>query len=146
MEEDYPRTLLEFEERFATEESCREYLFKIRWPEGFCCPRCSGTKAWCMDRGLYKCVHCNFQVSVSIGTIFQDTKKPLRLWFHTIWHLTNQKYGANALGVQRILDFGSYQTAWTWLHKLRRAMVRPGRERLSGTVQVDEIYRRWRET
>lgn len=138
--EDYSITLLEFEERFATEEACREYLFKLRWPEGFCCPRCSGTKAWCTNRDLYKCVHCGFQASVVTGTIFQDTKKPLRLWFRAIWHLTSQKYGANALGVQRILDFGSYQTAWIWLHKLRRAMVRPGREHLSGTVQVDEIY------
>lgn len=89
---------------------------------------------------MYECARCGFQASVTAGTIFQDTKKPLRLWFRAIWHLTGQKYGANALGLQRILDLGSYRTAWTWLHKLRRAMVRPGRDRLSGTVQVDEIY------
>ena len=74
------------------------------------------------------------------GTIFQDTKKPLRLWFWAIWHLTTQKYGANALGMKRVLDLGNYQSAWTMLHKLRRAMVRPGRDRLSGIVQADEIY------
>jgi len=79
---------------------------------------------------LYECARCGFQASVTAGTIFQDTKKPLRLWFRAIWHLTGQKYGANALGLQRILDLGSYRTAWTWLHKLRRAMVRPGRDRL----------------
>lgn len=74
------------------------------------------------------------------GTVFQDTKKPLRLWFRAIWHLTSQKYGANALGLQRVLGLDSYHIAWTWLHKLRRSMVRPGRDRLSGTVQVDEVY------
>jgi transposase-like protein len=74
------------------------------------------------------------------GTIFQDTKKPLKLWFRAIWYITSQKYGTNALGVQRTLGLGSYRIAWTWLHKLRRAMVRPGRDRLSGTVQVDESY------
>jgi len=138
--EDYPKTLLEFEERFGTEEACREYLFKLRWPEGFCCPCCKEVKAWTTSRDLYKCVRCGFQASVTTGTIFQDTKKPLRLWFRAMWHVTSQKYGANALGLQRVLGLGSYHTAWTWLHKLRHAMVRPGRERLSGTVDVDETY------
>lgn len=139
--EDYPKTLLEFEERFATEEACREYVFNLRWPEGFQCPQCGCEKAWPIKRFfLYECTCCGFQVYILAGTIFQDTKKPLRLWFRAIWYLTTQKYGTNALGLQRILDFGCYQTAWTWLHKLRRAMVRPGRDRLSGTIQVDEIY------
>ncbi len=74
------------------------------------------------------------------GTIFQDSRKPLRLWFRAIWHVTSQKNGTSALGLQRVLGLGSYQTAWTWLHKLRRAMVRPGRERLGGVVEVDETY------
>jgi transposase-like protein len=139
--EDYPKTLLEFEERFGTERACREYLFNLRLPEGFRCPQCAYQKAWLINRGfLYECARCGFQVSVIAGTIFQDTKKPLRLWFRAIWHLTSQKYGANALGLQRVLDLGSYRTAWVWLHKLRRAMVRPGRDRLSDTVQTDEIY------
>jgi len=138
--EDYPRTLLEFENRFATEEACLEYLFRLRWPEGFRCPKCGHTKAWSTKRALYHCVRCGFQTSVTAGTIFQDTKKPLRLWFRAIWHLTSQKYGANALGLQRVLGLGSYRTAWTWLHKLRRAMVRPGRDRLSGPVDADETY------
>ena len=138
--EDYPKALLEFEQRFNTEEACREYLFMLRWPIGFECPKCGHQKAWLGKRGLHECARCGFQASVTAGTIFQDTKKPLRLWFRAIWHLTSQKYGANALGLQRILGLGCYQTAWTWLHKLRRAMVRPGRDRLSGTVEVDETY------
>ena len=139
--EDYPKTLLDFEERFSTEEACREYLFKLRWPEGFQCPKCGYGKAWPIKRYfLCECTHCGFQVYIMAGTIFQDTKKPLRLWFRAIWYITSQKYGTNALGVQRALGLGSYHKAWTWLHKLRRAMVRPGRDRLFGTVQIDEIY------
>jgi len=138
--EDYPRNLLELEDRFATEEACLEYLFRLRWPEGFGCPKCGHEKAWLTKRALYHCVRCGFQTSVTAGTIFQDTKKPLRLWFRAIWHVTSQKYGANALGLQRVLGLGSYHTAWTWLHKLRRAMVRPGRDRLSGEVDADETY------
>jgi transposase-like protein len=83
---------------------------------------------------------CDGQISVTAGTIFQDTRKPLRLWFRAIWYVVNQKNGVSALGLQRVLGLGSYRTAWTWLHKLRCAMVRPGRDRLSGTVEVDETY------
>ena len=64
----------------------------------------------------------------------------MRLWFRAIWHVTSQKYGANALGLQRVLGLGSYHTAWTWLHKLRRVMVRPGRDCLPGIIEVDESY------
>ena len=138
--EAYPKTLLEFEQRFGTEKACLEYLFQLRWPEGFRCPRCGYEKAWAMKRDLYRCVRCHLLTSVIAGTIFQDSKKPLQLWFRAIWHLTSQKYGANAMGLQRMLGLGSYRTAWIWLHKLRRAMVRPGRDRLSGTVDVDETY------
>lgn len=138
--EDYPKTLLEFEKRFETEEACLEYLGKIRWPGGFQCPKCGYQKAWLTNRGLFHCVHCSFQASVIADTIFQDSKKPLGLWFRAMWHVTSQKYGANALGLQRMLGLGSYHTAWTWLHKLRCAMVRPGRDRLSGSVEGDETY------
>ena len=138
--EAYPKTLLEFEQRFGTEKACLEYLFQLRWPEGFRCPRCGYEKAWAMKRDLYRCVRCHLLTSVIAGTIFQDSKKPLQLWFRAIWHLTSQKYGANAMGLQRMLGLGSYRTAWIWLHKLRRAMVRPGRNHLSGTVDVDETY------
>jgi transposase-like protein/predicted RNA-binding Zn-ribbon protein involved in translation (DUF1610 family) len=138
--EDYPTTLIELEQRFSTDEACREYLEALRWPEGFFCPRCQSTRYWKKSSGLYECRQCGYKASVISGTIFQDTKKPLTLWFRAIWHVTSQKYGANALGIQRIMGFGSYRTAWSWLHKLRRAMIRPGRDRLSGTVQVDETF------
>jgi len=138
--EDYPRTVLEFEERFASEEACRKYLYELRWPEGFRCPHCGGGRTWKTKRGLYRCSRCDVQISLTAGTIFQDTHRPLRLWFRALWYVTNQKHGVSALGLQRALGLGSYRTAWTWLHKLRRAMVRPGRDRLSGTVEVDETY------
>ncbi|MBI3666196.1 MAG: IS1595 family transposase [Acidobacteria bacterium] len=138
--EDYPRTLAELEARFSSEEACREYLFRLRWPEGFRCPRCGGGKAWPLRSVLWQCAVCGRQVSVTAGTIFQDTRTPLTVWFRAMWWVTSQKNGVSALGLQRVLGLGSYQTAWAWLHKLRRAMVRPGRDRLSGRVEVDETY------
>lgn len=134
----FPRTLLEFEHWFRTEETCRAYLFHIRWPEGFVCPRCSHRQAWQTSRGLWQCGKCGKDVSVTAGTIFSHSKVPLRVWFRAIWWVTNQKNGVSALGLQRTLGLGSYETAWALLHKLRRAMVRPGREQLSGKVEVDE--------
>lgn len=138
--DDYPQALMEFEQKFSTEESCRDYLYRLRWPDGFRCPRCRHHEAWQIGQGLYECKNCHFQTSVTAGTIFQDTRKPLQLWFRAIWYVTNQKQGVSALGLQRVLGLGSYRTAWTWLHKLRHAMVRPGRDRLSGIVEVDETY------
>ena len=138
MEEDYPRTLAEFEARFATETACRAYLAQLRWPQGFVCPRCGGTTAWPTRRGLQHCGGCGRQTSVTAGTIFQDTRLPLTTWFRAMWCVTSVKTGTSALAIQQVLGLGSYQTAWAWLHKLRRAMVRPGRDRLSGAVEVDE--------
>jgi transposase-like protein len=131
---------MEFEKRFATEEGCRNYVAQLRWPDGVKCPDCGSAKTWETDRGLYLCSDCRYQASVLAGTIFQDTKKPLQLWFRAMWYLTSQKNGVSALGLQRALGLGSYHTAWEWLHQLRRAMVRPGREKLSGTVEIDETY------
>ena len=104
---------------------------QLRWPQGFVCPRCGGRRARPSRRGLLRCGQCDYQASVTAGTIFQDTRLPLRTWFRTMWWVTSQKNGASALGLQSILGLGSYRTAWALLHKLRRAMVRPGRERLS---------------
>ena len=140
MAEDYPRTLPELEKRFSSEEACREYIFIIRWHEGFTCPRCNGKTAWPMSRGLWKCGACGYQASVTAGTIFQDSHLPLTIWFRAMWYVTSQKNGVSAQGLQRVLGLGSYKTAWALLHKLRRAMVRPGRDRLRGTVEVDETY------
>jgi transposase-like protein/ribosomal protein L37AE/L43A len=138
--EDYPRTVEEFETRFSSEEACREYLFQLRWPEGFRCPRCNHSKAWKVSDTLWQCGQCDHQTSVMAGTVFQDTRKPLRMWFRAMWYVMCQKNGASALGLQRVLGLGSYQTAWAWLHKLRRAMVRSGRDRLVGWIEVDETY------
>ena len=138
--EDYPRSIEEFEARFSSEERCREYVFQLRWPEGFRCPRCEHNKAWVVSATLWQCCQCDHQTSATAGTVFQDTRKPLKMWFRAMWYVMSQKQGASALGLQRVLGLRSYQTAWVWLHKLRRAMVRPGRERLSGWVEVDETY------
>ena len=138
--EDYPRNLREFEARFATERACRDYLFQLRWPDGFRCPKCGSERYWPVRSVWMQCRQCDHQTSVTAGTIFQDTRKPLLDWFRAMYWLTSQKNGASAIGLQAVLGLGSYKTAWTWLHKLRRAMVRPGRDRLSGRVQVDETY------
>ena len=138
--EDYPRNLREFDARFGSEEACRQYLNELRWPDGFRCPGCGSDKSWPVRGVLRQCNCCGRQTSVTAGTIFQDTRTPLRLWFQAMWWMTTQKNGASALGLQRVLGLKQYQTAWTWLHKLRSAMVRPGRDLLSGRVEVDESY------
>ncbi len=138
--EDYPRPQGALEVRFADEAACRAYLVALRWPDGFRCPRCGGSPAWTMGRGLWLCQGCRRQASVLAGTIFQDSRLELRTWFRAAWLVSSQKHGVSALGLQRVLGLGSYKTAWTMLHKLRRAMIRPGRERLHGAVEVDETY------
>ena len=139
MTEDYPRTLLELEQRFNDEAKCRAYLFALRWPQGFICPVC-GAGGLTIRRDLWRCVQCDRETSVMAGTIFQDSKLPLAVWFRAMWQVTSQKNGICALGLQRVLRLGSYKNAWPLLHKLRRAMVRPGRDRLNGVVEVDEAY------
>src|SRR5262245_11339657 len=114
MTEDYPKNLLEFERRFGTEENCQQYLSQLRWPNGFVCPRCGCGESWTADRQRRTCTMCRHQASVTAGTVFQDTRQPLRLWFRAMWHVTGQKCGASALGLQRVLGLGSYETAWTW--------------------------------
>jgi transposase-like protein len=141
MGEDYPRTYQEFLEWFADEPACRRYLLRCRWPEGFQCGRCGGkAEPWTTGRGYLHCRQCGSEVSVTAGTIFERTQLPLRIWFAAMWFVTSQKDGASALGLKRVLGLGSYQTAWTWLHKLRQAMVRPDRDKLCGHVEVDETY------
>ena len=106
--EDYPRTVQEFEERFSTEEGCRAYLVSLRWPEAFRCPQCNGAKAVLVRATLFQCYGCRRQTSATAGTIFQDTRKPLVMWFRAMWYVTSQKNGASALGLQRVLGLGSY--------------------------------------
>ena len=90
---------MELERRFASDEACRAYLFDLRWPEGFVCPSCGGREAWPMRRGLWLCQGCRHQVSVTAGTVFQDSHVPLSTWFRAMWHVTSQKHGASALSV-----------------------------------------------
>lgn len=138
---DYPRDHTEFHHFFQNEESCRRYLELVRWRDGFLCRAC-GKKGepWHARRDVLMCPYCRAETRLTAGTVFEGTRKPLRMWLLAMWELTTQKYGANALGLQRVLGLRSYTTAWAWLHKLRRAMVRPGRDRLHGCVQVDESY------
>jgi len=139
---DYPTTFQEFDEWFYDEGACLEYIEKLRWPNGFICPNCGfhPETPSLIRLGLYLCIKCKKQTSITSGTLFHQTHKPLRTWFLAMWFITSQKYGTSALGLQRVLGIGSYNTAWNWLHKLRRAMVHPERSRLTGTVEVDETY------
>ena len=136
----YPKTFEEFLKWFQSEADCREYLEWIRWPNGYVCPHCGGKKAWRTNRGLLKCGECGRQTSAIAGTVFEDTRKPLLLWFHVMWLMMAQKTGLSARNLCDTYGFGSYQTAWGWLQKLRSVMIRRGRERLSGRVEVDETY------
>src|ERR1700730_8744823 len=136
MDKAFPKSLLEFEHWFRTEEACRAYLWKLRLPEGFTCPLCANRGAWEMGNSHYRCRTCLRDVSVTADTIFHRSHLPLRTWFRIIWWVTDQKSGLSALGLQRMLNLGSYETAWTCLQKLRRAMIRPEREQLSGEVEV----------
>ena len=136
----YPIDVIDFQDMFPTERACEEYLFLIRWPDGFVCPNCTHKEIWKLGRGVLRCKHCKRDISLTAGTIFQGSNLSLRLWFQALWYVVCQKQGVSALGLKGILGLGSYKTAWEWLHKLRRAMVRPGRDRLSGLVEVDEIF------
>jgi hypothetical protein len=139
---DYPGTFQEFDKWFSSENACLDYIAKLRWPNGFICPSCgiNTDKPSLMERGLFLCRECKRQTSITAGTLFHGSHKPLRTWFLAMWFVTSQKHGASALGLQRVLGLGSYNTAWNWLHKLRRAMVRHGRDQLSGAIEVDETY------
>ena len=136
---DYPEGIRQFRAMFPDDDACRAYLVQVRWPAGPRCPRCPPAKVWTLQPPFFRCANCGYDFTVTVGTLFADTRLPLSLWFEAIWYVVNQKNGVSALGVKRVLGV-SYLTAWRWLHKLRRAMVRPGRDRLGGTVEVDEVY------
>ena len=137
---DYPGSYAELLEWFPDEDAFLDYLEWLRWPDGFRCPRCAGRAGWRLSSARWECAVCGRQASVTAGTIFHRTRTPLRLWFAAAWEMTSQKHGISALGIQRPLVLASYQTAWAMLHRYRTAMVRPGRDRLTGLVEVDEAY------
>ena len=137
---DYPGTYAELRAWFPDDGACLDYLDWLRWRDGFMCPHCGSGVSWRLRDGRRSCGGCGRRVSATAGTIFHHTRTPLTVWFAAAWHLTSQKGGVSALGLQRVLSIGSYQTAWTMLHRYRAAMVRGGRERLTGTVEVDETF------
>lgn len=137
---EHPKDYRELVSKFNTQASCVEYLAALRWADGFMCPRCDGKEAWRSERRLWVCSQCESHVSVLVGTLFQDTKLPLSLWFQLIWWFVGQKSGASALSIQNNFGVGSYRTAWKLLHKLRSCMVLAGRTPLSGKVEVDEGF------
>lgn len=137
---DYPSTYQEVLAWFPDDQSCVDYLAGLRWPEGFVCPACGAREFWRTRTGLWMCRSCERKTSVTAGTIFHRTRTPLTTWFAAIWFVTAQKNGVSATNLHQMLGFGSYETAWAWLHKLRRAMVRPDRDQLQGIVEVDETF------
>jgi transposase-like protein len=136
----YPRTTGEFLAWFGTDEDCLDYLEWLRWPDGFSCPGCGHAGGWRLADGRIKCGGCGARTSLTAGTIFDRTRTPLTVWFHACWLFATAKDGISAQHLQRALGIGSYQTAWAMLHRLRSVLVRPGRDRLAGTVEVDETY------
>ena len=138
---DYPTTWVQFLDWFHSEQACRDYLEERRWADGLICPKCGViSPVERMSRGRLICPACRHQATATAGTIFAKTRTELRVWFAAIWYITSQKHGVSALGLQRVLGLGSYETAWSMLPRLRRAMVRPDRELLPGEVEVDETY------
>jgi len=138
---DFPRSLKEFQERFADEARCRAYLAACRWSEGYRCVRCGHSEAFDLARRrLWQCKSCSHQTSVTAGTALHRTRMPLSLWFWAAYLVTTHTPGLSALQLQRQLGIDSYETAWAMLHKLRRAMVRPDREHLKEKVELDEAY------
>ncbi len=136
----YPRSLGEFQSWFATDAECLDYLEWLRWPDGFVCPRCGNVGGWRVADGSFKCAGCKAQTAVTAGTLFDRRRTPLTVWFQVCWEFATAKDGISALALKRTLQIGSYQTAWAMLHRLRSVLIRPGRELLSGQVEVDETY------
>jgi transposase-like protein len=138
---DLPRDLPGFLERFGTDEQCRDYLIRARWRDGFRCSACGHDRCHALRARLaLECAACGRQHSYMAGTIFEQTKTGLARWFLAIWLVTSSKGGISAMELKRQMGFGSYQTAWSWLHKIRKAMVAPHRAPLAGRVEADETY------
>lgn len=138
--EDFPMNEIEFDKRFCNEQACYDYLFQNHWPDGFVCTQCGNTDYWLSKRKLLICTDCQFNHSLTAGTIFNGMRKKLTLWFKALWLFTTRKTGISALTLKSLLGLGSYDTAWTWLHKIRSCTIRDEREKLSGEVEVDEVY------
>ncbi len=138
---DFPSDWQEFETRFPDEEACRLYLIECRWNGKPRCAKCDGTKVWALRDGtLFECVKpsCRHQTSLTSGTLFHGTRKPLKVWFRVIFELCVHRHGVSSADIQRIFGFGSYSTAWHWMHKIKRAMRRKHPDKLRGCTHLDE--------
>ena len=134
-------SLLEFKKRFGTERACQNALEKMRWPDGFLCPKCKHNKATRIKtRRLLQCSKCHFQVSLTSGTIFHKTRTPLQKWFWAIYLVGQDKGGVSAMRLSKQLELG-YKTAWAMLHKIRQAMaLRDSEYKLSGYIEMDDAF------
>ena len=138
---DFPKTAVAFEKRFATEDDCRAYWIAARWGGKPACAKCNCTRVWVVHQGRhFECAACGHQTSLTAGTPLEKTRKPLKMWFRAVFEISSRRNGISGKELQRIMGFGSYETAWTWLHKLRASLVRPNREPLARDVQVDEAF------
>jgi transposase-like protein/predicted RNA-binding Zn-ribbon protein involved in translation (DUF1610 family) len=138
---DWPATIMDFQERFASEAACLDYLAASRWPDGFVCPACGGRRAWVLERRhLWECGDCGQQTSVTAGTVMHGTRTPLRVWFWAAYLVATHHPGISAKQLQRQLGLSRYETAWLILQRLRRAMVAPEREPLKREVEIDEFF------
>jgi len=136
----YPGSTGDFHAWFSTDADCLDYLEWLRWPHGFVCPDCGHGAGWRMADGRFRCTACDSRTSVTAGTIFDRTRTPLTVWFTACWLFATAEDGVSAMHLKRVLEIGSYQTAWAMLHRLRSVLVRPGRDRLTGKVEVDETF------
>ena len=139
IKDDFPKSEIEFDRRFATESACYDYLFRLKWPDGFMCSKCGHQSYWISSKHIYICTRCESHFSLIADTIMHDTKKPITYWFKAMWWFTTRRSGVNAINLQELLGC-SYPTAWSWLQKLRRCTIRKDREKLSGKVEVDEFF------
>ena len=136
----FPKSQIEFEKRFATEKACFDYLFKMKWPEGFVCPKCGHQSYWISSKHIYICTRCESHISLTADTIMHDTKKPIIYWFKAMWWFTTRKSGINAVNLKDLLGLGSYGTAWTWLQKLRRCTIRMAQRNCPASLKSMTLF------
>jgi Zn ribbon nucleic-acid-binding protein len=137
----FPKTAPEFDAKFATEADCIAYWIEARWGGTPACAKCQSTRLWTERDGiLFECAECGHQTSLTSGTLLEKTRKPFKVWFRAVFEISSRRNGISAKDLERIMGFGSYKTAWTWLHKIRAALVTPNRKRLSKDVEIDEAF------
>jgi transposase-like protein len=138
---EYPDTIQEFAEMFRTEGDCYDYLAKVRWGDNWTCPKCKHNKLWKYGDGeIYRCQNCKKDIRVTAGTKFQDRHLPLKTWMYALWFMVSQKGGISALGLGREIGIKRRQTVWKLLTTIRESMSQEGKDKMTGTVEVDEVF------